>query len=67
MNVQEFAALKVGDKVLNNMLGERPSGRVTEVNDKGVRISWGGTATTFHYPVNSTAWFHWSKVEEPAT
>lgn len=64
MNLQEFAALKVGDEVENNMLGIRPPGKVTEVTAQGVRVSWGGLATTFLYTVQSTAWMHWSKVEQ---
>lgn len=64
MNLQQFAALKAGDKVCNNMFGERPPGVVTETNSTGVRVSWGGTATTFEYSVQSTAWFHWSLADE---
>lgn len=67
MNVKEFAALKVGDKVANLMSSS--TGEVTEVTDAGVRVRWtqegasqhGQQPVTFAYPVNSTAWFHWSK------
>jgi hypothetical protein len=64
MNLQEFAALKAGDKIENHMSQSR--GEVTEVNAQGVRVSWGSTnpgRVVFTYTVNSTAWFHWSKVE----
>lgn len=71
MNVKEFAALKVGDKIANDMSSSR--GEVTEVNDQGVRVAWGpvpsdsgmtAVRVTFQYVVNSTSWFHWSKLEE---
>lgn len=73
MNVQEFAALKVGDKVTNDMSSS--TGEVTEVNQNGVRVCWlqegasapARDAVSFAYPVNSTAWFHWRKVEKSTT
>lgn len=65
MNVQEFAALKVGDRIecpMNNM----SAGEITAVEKMGVRVRWGMVATanapTFFYSVQGTAWFHWSKV-----
>lgn len=65
MNLQEFAALVTGDKVEN--VGTRSGvGEVVETTAKGVRVVWGpvsGNATRFFYPVNSTAWMQWSKVE----
>ena len=62
MNVQEFAALKVGDKIENAM--SHSTGEVTEVNAYGVRVAWGLSKTFCPlYTVNSTAWFHWSNVE----
>jgi hypothetical protein len=65
MNLQEFAALKVGDKVDNVMASSQ--GEVTEVNAHGVRVRWGMGRTgtiTFNYTVQSTAWFHWDRVIE---
>ncbi len=65
MNLQEFAALKVGDHVENGMNNSR--GEVTETTDSGVRLVWGprhGRETMFFYSVNSTAWMHWSKAED---
>lgn len=67
MNLQEFAALKAGDKVVNHMSGGSV-GEVTEANEKGVRVRWGlgvlGTSSiTFQYNVQGTAWFHWDKIE----
>lgn len=62
MNLQEFAALKVGDQIENAYTSSR--GTVSEVNDAGVRVRWGLAAAgtiDFHYPVNSTYWMHWSK------
>ncbi len=62
MNLQEFAALKVGDKIENAFFGS--TGEVAEVNAQGVRLRWdGGTGVTFTYTPMMTAWMHWSKVE----
>jgi len=59
MNVQQFAALKVGDKIEN--VYTHSVAEVTEVTDKGVRVRWGDVigSPSFFYSVNSTAWFHW--------
>lgn len=68
MNLQEFAALKVGDKIESAMSGTR--GEITEVTDKGVRVRWGGTGPSGFMPtysVQGTAWFHWSLAEEHKT
>lgn len=67
MNIQEFAALKVGDQIENHL--SHSSGTITEVNARGVHVRWGlqaGNIVTFFYSVQSTAWFHWSKAEEPS-
>lgn len=68
MNMREFAALKVGDKISNQFSGSH--GEVVETTDSGVRVCWGWnnrptpqTAPTFAYTVQSTAWMHWSKPE----
>jgi hypothetical protein len=67
MNLQEFAALKAGDKIENHM--SQSHGVVTDVTPLGVRIRWDAAgqaaqgAIGFTYTVQSTAWFHWSKVE----
>lgn len=67
MNLQEFAALKVGDKIENHAFGTK--GEITQVNAVGVRVAWDGdpiadAAVTFQYAVNGTSWTHWSKVED---
>lgn len=68
MNLQEFAALKVGDTVINGTTFSE--GDVTEVTPSGIRLQWRpkesrtSTGTTFFYSVNSTAWFHWSKADD---
>lgn len=64
MNLQEFAALKAGDRIENAMSNSR--GEVTEVTANGVRVSWGPHGDNVHgflYSVQGTAWMHWSKVE----
>lgn len=68
MNMQEFAALKVGDKIENPMNGS--TGEVTATSDGGVRVVWGrrmfaqaAPSTSFFYSVQSTAWMHWRKAE----
>lgn len=67
MNLQEFAALKVGDKIENAMTSSQ--GVVTETTSNGVRVTWGPLAafvafSGFLYPAHSTAWMHWSRVIE---
>lgn len=64
--MQEFAALKVGDKIEVLMSGQ-VHGTVTEALDSGVRVRWGDATEggiTFHYSVQGTAWMHWSKAED---
>lgn len=68
MNMQEFAALKVGDKIENPM-SPGSTAEVVETTDTGVRIVWGARhphETRFYYSANSTAWMHWNKVEDNA-
>lgn len=66
MNMQEFAALKVGDKVDNHM--SQSQGVVAEITAAGVRVRWGdgtpGSTISFMYSVNTTSWTHWSRVVE---
>lgn len=62
MNLQEFAALKVGDKIDNAMSCSH--GTVCEVTDKGVRVRWDGVGPSGFMPAYSvagTSWFNWSK------
>lgn len=63
MNLKEFAALKVGDKIENPMAPGSVA-EVVETADSGVRIAWNSNPTRFFYSVQSTAWMHWNKVEE---
>lgn len=61
MNLQDFAKLKVGDKI--DLAANNSTGTVTEVSDGGVYVAWGSNAARpFFYSVNSTAWFQWEKV-----
>jgi hypothetical protein len=69
MNVEQFAALKVGDKIVNAMNNDT-TGEIVEATDSGVRVVWGerhDRETRFFYSVAGTSWFHWSKVEAPFT
>jgi len=63
MTLKEFAVLKAGDTVENVFTGSK--GCVSEIKDSGVGVQWGATpgGPAFFYPVNSTAWMHWSKVD----
>jgi hypothetical protein len=66
MNIKEFAALKVGDKI-DNPMNPGSTAEVVEATDSGIRIVWGrrhDNETRFFYSVNSTAWMHWT-VHEP--
>lgn len=67
MNLQEFAKLKKGDRVVNDMT--HSTGEIIEATAAGVRVRWGAApepgqpeGQAFHVPVNSTTWFHWSLV-----
>lgn len=66
MNLQEFAKLKLDDKIANDMT--RSSGVVVEVKEGGVRVRWGdgrpGNDVSFFYSVQATSWFHWTKIRE---
>lgn len=68
MNMQEFAALKIGDTVEVLLAGGQSRGEVVEINDRGVRVKWGPKSyrgeVTFFYSVNSTAWMHWGRVDD---
>ena len=67
MNLQQFAKLKPGDVIANSMSDSR--GEIVTVDATGVRVRWigggrqGGDAPTWHYSVQSTAWFHWTLEE----
>lgn len=58
MNLQQFAALKPGDKISNPM--GNSAGVVVSVSDSGVRVRWEPATMDFFYSVNSTAWMHWT-------
>ena len=66
MNAQEFAALKVGDKITNPMSQQRSVGTITDVTPSGVRLRWGDDPGTsqFFYSVISSAWTHWERLED---
>lgn len=61
MNLEEFAALKPGDKIENGT--NNSPGEVVEANASGVRLVWGPRSdreTRFFYSVQSTAWMQWN-------
>jgi len=65
MNLQEFAALKVGDKIENPADGGASVGEIVETLDRGVRVVWGprhDRETQFFYSVVGTTWMQWNKV-----
>lgn len=64
MNLTEFAALKVGDKIENHAQGGVGSGEIVACTSSGVRVVWGprhDRETQFFYSVVGTAWMQWSK------
>ena len=66
MNLKEFSALKVGDKIENLAIGGSSVGEVVTQEPNGVRVVWGprhDRETRFFYSVVGTAWMQWSKVE----
>lgn len=64
MNLQEFAALKAGDKIENIAFGNHAMGEITEVRQDGVKVCWLPGTSPFFYSVAGTAWFHWSKADD---
>jgi hypothetical protein len=67
MNIKEFAALKVGDRIANPMAGT--AGTVTDTDEGGITVRWDGTdnSLTRYYGAVTTAWMHWavsSKAED---
>jgi hypothetical protein len=65
MNIKEFGALKVGDKIENPASMVASQGEVVECTSSGVRVVWGprhDRETKFFYSVVGTAWMNWSKV-----
>lgn len=66
MNLQEFSALKPGDKIANPALHMDSTGEVVEMTPSGVRVVWGPRhehETRFFYSVQSTAWMQWTKAD----
>lgn len=65
MNLKEFGALKIGDKIDNPATGGVGHGEVVECTSSGVRVVWGprhDRETRFFYSVVGTAWMNWNKV-----
>lgn len=67
MNLQQFAALKVGDRISNDMTSGE--GVVTKADVIGIKVAWGPNPNTagaveWSYTPQSTAWFHWSKIRD---
>lgn len=63
MNIKEFGALKVGDKISNHAIGSYNSGEIVECTSSGVRVVWGprhDRETKFFYSVIGTSWMQWS-------
>lgn len=61
MTLQEFAALKVGDKIVNGMNGSE--GVVTGINDKGITLQWPPSTMEYSFTAQSTAWMHWRRAD----
>jgi hypothetical protein len=65
VKLQEFSALKIGDKIENPADGGFSQGEIVETTPSGVRVVWGPRhdhEMKFFYSVLSTAWMSWSKV-----
>lgn len=63
MNLQEFAALKPGDKIENPSTGGVGTGEITETTSSGVRVVWGNRhprETPFFYSAVGTSWMNWT-------
>ena len=75
MNIKEFAALRVGDKIENHVTGGISVGEVVQTTTSGVWVIWGSRHEREHkffYGVVGTAWMNWNKhdakthVEKPS-
>lgn len=67
MNLQEFAALKEGDKIENAATFNY--GEVTKTVKDGVFVVWGTRSAMereFFYSVQTSAWFQWSVRDDKA-
>ena len=64
MNIAEFAALKVGDKITNPSLGTFEAAEIVETSDRGVSFRWDGTPVVFFAAANSTLWHQWVEADE---
>ncbi len=62
MNIQEFAKLKIGDKIRNDMT--HSDGEVVAVDNAGVHVRWAPNTAPRHYAAMSTIWFHWDLVDD---
>lgn len=63
MTLQEFAALKEGDKIENALSNSK--GEVVKLSINGVYVVWGPRTAgerQFYYDRAGTIWFHWSSV-----
>jgi hypothetical protein len=67
MVIEEFAALKVGDRIEMPQNGSK--GTVVEVSSRGLRLHWDGTGEghTMAYDVQTSMWKHWKKLEGSAS
>lgn len=62
MNLQQFAALKPGDKIENLLSSSK--GEIASISDAGVHVAWAGNhVRTFFFAAESNAWSHWTKIE----
>lgn len=59
MNLQDFAALKPGDRI-EGMNGSK--GEIVGLEDNGVQLRWDGSSHVFTFVAQSTAWMHWRKI-----
>lgn len=62
MTLQEFSALKAGDKIENPSTSS--TGEVVETTDNGVRVVWGARHAREHkffFSVVGTAWMNWTR------
>jgi hypothetical protein len=61
MTIDEFRALKAGDRISNPM--SNSSGTVNEVmRPRGfvhVYVAWDGSTKHVHFTEHQTAWMHW--------
>jgi hypothetical protein len=63
MTLDEFRALKVGDRIRNPMSDSAGviSERIQDRRTLSIYVQWEGSPKSIHFTEHQTAWMHWVK------